>query len=93
MPKIFVYDITWDGGKTFLIRDYRQKAQGTNVLAREWHTLFYLLRIKSEKIRQYHSIILKFCECKAIYRVKLKGSLTDHIIYKKPLQIEELKSL
>ncbi len=93
MPRAFIYDITWDGGKTFLVRDYRGQVEGTKALSRKWHTFFYLLINKREKIKKYHSIILKFCECKNIYLVKLKGSLTDHIIYKKPLQIEEFKSL
>ncbi|MCZ0932381.1 MAG: hypothetical protein OXJ52_04415 [Oligoflexia bacterium] len=84
MPKEFVYDFTFDEGKTFLIRDHNKKLKSVNRF-----TLQSLLdKQKIERIRtNYKSSFLKLCQCESIYLIKLKGSLADHFIYKKPLKI------
>ena len=93
LPMERVYDITWDEGKTFLFRDYSQKVKNTGI---NIHTLFYLLA--SEKgiaaINQYfYSDLASFCKCQNIKLFELKGSLSDHIIYKKQLEVQKQTAL
>ena len=92
MPKKYVRDITWDNGKSFLFRDHRRKAKklGINI-----HELFYILnRSNYKRVRKYfYPQLTKLCQCNHINLVKLKGSLAEHIFYKKQLEITKQNKL
>ena len=87
MPQKYVYDLTWDQGKTFLTRDRRKKLRDIG----KSHVFFYLLNYENISWikKDYKNQLLKLCQCQSIQFVTLKGSLTDHLIYKKPLEIVE----
>ena len=91
-PKKFVYDITWDEGKTFLLRDHIQKAKHKGINTRR---LFYVVRHlhKEENKKHFYSQLMDFCKCQKIEVFKLQGSLADHIIYKKQLKIQIREAL
>ncbi len=96
-PLESVYDISWDGGKSFLLRDHRQKIPFSfqnqdsfkgnkfinSVLFNDYKTLKekFVLDIKTK------------CQCENLQFFKLKGSIADHIIYKKQLEIYWKKAL
>ena len=91
MPQNFTYDISWDEGKTFVLRDHRTKVKNYGI---RLYTLSHLLQFEQQKINHYYSaIMLKICNCNNINIIKLKGSFADHILYKKPLKIVEIKKL
>ena len=92
-PKKFTYDITWDEGKTFLFREYRQQAQHEGINIR-W--LFYIVGgyLPREEIKKhFYSKLMDFCKCQKLEIFKLQGSLSDHIIYKKLLKTVTKESL
>ena len=88
MPQKFVQDLAWDQGKTFLLRDHRKEINKLDIFR---HLIFTknLDRIRKD----YKNQLLKLCQCESIYFVSLKGSLADHLIYKKPLKIVESTEL
>ena len=92
MPAESIYDITWDGGKTFLLRDHRQKAKKTGI---DLHTLLpLLLRSNTERLKNdFYQTLLDFCNCKNLNIFKLKGSLSEHILYEKQLKVLEQRKL
>ena len=93
-PYKSIVDITWDGGQSFLLRDYRKKAISSGVSIRHIFFLFYKARKtkRTIELRKYmRKQIINFCKCQEFDVVLLKGSLTDHIIYKKHLKILQKK--
>lgn len=93
MPMTKVRDITWDEGKTFFFRDYRWEAMSAGI---NIHTLFYLLNSSHgiNTIQKYfYPELMKFCKCQNLKLVELEGSLSEHIIYTKPLKIKRQDNL
>ena len=87
MPDKFIYALTWDEGKSFLLRD---KTEELRSVVKPYILRYLLDRKDLERIRKdYKESLLKLCECLAIYFVELKGSLSDHFIHKKELEIVE----
>ena len=84
MPPKFTHDITWNGGETFLLRDYGKQIENR-------HTFRSLvIKKKIDRIRKdYKNQLLEICQCKSMYFVTLNGLLIDHLIHKKPLEIVE----
>ena len=87
-PKKIVYDITCDQSKSFLFRDLRKQAKLHNI---NIHVLFALVNRKNIKriSKDYKSSLKLFCHQRKPVLVKMKGSLAEHIIFKKPLEIME----
>ena len=85
MPDKFIYDLTWDQKKVFLLRDRKKDLK--NIVSPD--KLHYIIWERDlERIRKdYKEKLLKLCECSDIYLVELKGSLSDHFIHKKELEI------
>ena len=96
-PREYVYDISWDEGKTFLLRDHKQKVP----FSFNKQDFFKGNKfINSIFFNDYKSLQEKFvldiktkCQCENLQFFKLKGSIADHIIYKKQLEIEWKKAL
>ena len=89
-PYKSINDITWDGGRSFFFRDYRKKAIQSGVSIQSIFVRFY--HIRTIKMPQYlHEQIINFCKCQRFDIVLLKGSLFDHIIYKKQLEVLKRK--
>ena len=86
------FDITWDKGENFLFRDHIKKAKffGINVFI-----LFSMAQKEDTKAINYffRQQLLDLCQCQTLYFVKLKGTLAQHIIYKKQLNILYQKKL
>ncbi|MDE0092725.1 MAG: hypothetical protein OXN83_05530, partial [Oligoflexia bacterium] len=78
------YDVTWDQGQTFLLRDHREKIK-------KLYRFRYLVVIKDlDRIRKdYKDQLLGICQCRAMQFVTLKGFRMDHLILKKSLEIVE----
>ena len=92
MPEKFVYDLTWDDGKSYVLRDYRKTVRQRGEV--KYHYLQYLVQQGNTKRikRDYKEFFLNLCQCEAIYFVRLKGKTVDHFIYKKQLEtIESIK--
>ena len=91
-PLKAVNDITWDGGQSFFFRDHRKKAVSSGVSV--WR-IFYLFYISKtiEMPKSVREQITAFCKCRSFDIVLLKGSLSDHIIYKKQLKTLKRKTL
>ena len=91
MPKKFVQDLTWDQGKTYLLRDHKEQLK--NMRGVRWKAFVFQKLLNNRDTRRlkkdYKAGLLKLCQCESLQLVKLKGSLTDHFIYKKPLEIME----
>ena len=88
MPPNFVYDVTWDQGKTFLLRDHRKKINRLYIFR------YLVITRNLDRIKKdYKDQLLKLCQCEVIHFVSLKGFLMDHLIYKKPLEVVELIEL
>lgn len=79
-------DITWDGGKTFLFRDHRQKASASGI---NIHSLFFLVTTQNiAKINStYLSKLQQYCNCSSLEITILDSSLYDHFILKKQSNI------
>ena len=92
MPMENIHDITWDKGQSFLFRDHKQKAKDKDI---NLNTLFYfVISNKHAKAKKnFLSKLIKLCECENIYLYQLKGTLSEHIIYKKQLKILRKKKL
>ena len=85
-PYKSVRDITWDEGRSFFFRDYRKKAAYSGVLI--WGISNHFYRIRTIKLPKHlHEQIINFCKCQSFDVVLLKGSLSEHIIYRKQLEI------
>ncbi len=92
-PRKSVYDITWDGGRSFLFRDHREKARdiGVNMLV-----FFYLTN--SGKIQRgkkdYLRKLKKLGPCEKLLFVEIEGPLYRHIFsdgnFEKPTIIQEI---
>ena len=94
-PNKFIKDITWDGGQSFLFRDYRKQAVYSGVSIARIFFWFHTVRPyrKTMKLpKNAHEQILNFCKCQEFDVVLLKGSLFGHIIYKKQLEVLRRKS-
>ena len=91
LPAESIHDITWDKGQSFLFRDHKQKAKDKDI---NLNTLFHFVSNKKhKKIKYFQSKLTKLCECENIYLYQLKGTLSEHIIYKKQLKILRKKKL
>ena len=92
MPAESIYDITWDEGKTFLLRDHRKAAKKADI--KLIPLLYLLLYSNTETLKNnFHQTLLNFCNCKNLDVFKLKGSLSEHILYKKQLKVLEQRKL
>ena len=90
MPLERVYDITWDEGKTFLLRDYRQKAGNVGINIRRFFPIITFNEERTAIIKAYfYKDIIYLCRCQKLKLFELKGSLSDHIIHKKPLEVQK----
>ncbi|MCZ0932730.1 MAG: hypothetical protein OXJ52_06235 [Oligoflexia bacterium] len=88
-PQKFAHDLTWDQGKTFLLRDHKEQLRNMG-MGRGFVFQTLLNRRNTRRIKKdYKAWLLRLCQCESIQFVKLKGSLTDHFIYKNPLEIVE----
>lgn len=76
------FDITWDGGKTFLFRDHRQKATAAGI---NIHALFFLVQTQNiTKINSaYLSKLQQYCLCNSLEMTTLDSSLYNHFVLKK----------
>lgn len=92
LPPEEVYDISWDEGRTFLFRDYKAELSRMEI---DTNRLFYMLKPKKKHllIRYFYPQLARLCECKNLKLFELKGSLSDHIIYKKKLEVQKQISL
>ena len=92
MPETLTYDITWDEGQSFLFRDHRKRAISAGI---NLNILFYLLgKADENRIKKdFYSELTDLCQCQNLEIFKLKGSLAEHIIYKKQLKIKGQKNL
>ena len=79
-------DITWDGGKTFLFRDHRQKATAAGI---NIHALFFLTnnQNKAKTNSEYLSKLRAYCNCSSVEITILNSSLYDHFVLKKQSDI------
>lgn len=95
MPKQMVYDITWDKGKTFLFKDHKEARYRVGTM----YLLYFILKSfhkESERdffYKTYYHKLVRYCRCRELYLVLLKGSWTDHIIHKKSLPIQKMEKL
>lgn len=90
-PSPSIHDLTWDEGATYFFRDHRLGGLSSKI---NIHTLFHLLR--SKKIgriqKDFLPRIREFCECNSVQLHNLSGSIYEHVILKKKLNIsDELK--
>ena len=86
MPAESVRDITWDEGKTFLFRDHRKAAKKAGI--KLIPLLYLLLYSNAETLKNnFHKTLLDFCNCKNLNVFKLKGSLSEHVLYKRQLKV------
>lgn len=78
-PAKTVLDISWDGGQSFLFRNYRKEARISGV---DINSLFYLLTSgKLDAIRKQHKVhLLDLCKCNSVRLYTLQTSLYDHIV-------------
>lgn len=83
-----IYDLSWDGGKTFLFRDLRKKAKVEGV---DVKLLFYFVTKKNIKAIRTHKALLKWggaarghCD---LFLFELKGSRYEHFFLKKRLDV------
>ena len=91
-PQKLVYDITWDEGNTFLLRDYRLQAQSHINIYRFFNIIGNPF-LKEELKKHFYSKLMGFCKCQKLEIFELQGSLSDHIIYKKQLKIVNREAL
>lgn len=84
------YDIEMISNRPeYLFRDHRERAQSFGFDTR---LLYYLTVHKStEELRQYlgklpPKLMSTFCNCSALYKVKLDGPVYNHIVQKQPLE-------
>jgi len=89
-PYTFVYDITCDQGKTFLIRDQKDQIKNVHseIFLRE---IFHMIQMKNvnQIVSDFKEPLKRICKTDTILLVKMRGSLWDHIVLKKDLKIED----
>jgi hypothetical protein len=84
-----IYDLTWDGGETFLLRDHRSQLP-----ANRSRLFYYLMSNRVDGIRKrFLPRLQKMCKCDSIEYVTLESSLYDFYILKKPAVITSRTSL
>lgn len=85
-------DITWDHRKTYLFRDHRLLARksGINIF-----TLYHLLKGNDFKRiqRSFTEDVKDFCQCSELELHTLSGSIYEHMVLMKPLEVERRQSL
>ena len=91
VPQYFVYDLTWDEGKTFLLRDHYKKLEISRYNNFKFRSFFRNGNLS--EIKKIKAKLLKLCQCKTIKFVKLRGSLADHFLQNEPLKIVGIKEL
>ena len=85
-PAHFVFDIgCGEKEDLFLFRDYSKINLDLSRKSRQ--ALFYLIQKKSSRIKNYQEDIKALCQFGSPYLIKLKGSLYEHIILKKDLEV------
>lgn len=87
-----IYDITWDEGQSFLLRDHRKT--GTFKISNLFYArvdFFNMVQKKNiQKIKKDHlENLKKLGNCNKLWLVKLKGPLYKHILFKENLKIME----
>ena len=91
-PSHFVFDISCgEKEDLFLFRDYSKI--NLDISEKPLRTLFYLMRKKARSIKNYQEDIKAFCQLDSPYLIKLKGSLYEHIILKKDMEVIEKMKL
>lgn len=85
-PRQSIHDLTWDDGNTYFFKDHRSGKLFSKV---KIHTLFYLLGSKKfNRIeKDYLPKIKEYCNCDNIEVHRLSGSIYEHVILKKKLNI------
>ncbi len=89
--KYRVYDLTWDGGQTYLFRDHRAEYMSLN---KNLRILFH--RAKKNDIawlRKNLSVLYVMCRCKKINLVQLDSTYREHILLRKPANTIQTISL
>ncbi len=82
-PQKSFYDITWDGGKSFLFRDHDRKEARIKEI--DIHFLFH--SVQKKKIKEDHLEILKqLGPCENLRLVKFKGPLYKHLLFNEKLE-------
>ncbi len=84
--KTQVYDITWDQGATYLVRDHQQLMSDGQI---DKIRLFSALqKNQPQLIKTFHlKQIQNLCHCNDVQLATLSGSLYEHFILKKPLPV------
>lgn len=76
-----VTDLTWDNGRTFLLRDYSSEAKRSGVDLRSLHYL--LSKGDFSKIREIHKDkLLDFCRCEGISLLTIRSNFYSHFLKK-----------
>ncbi|HAG92098.1 MAG TPA: hypothetical protein DCL41_09510 [Bdellovibrionales bacterium] len=85
--KDICYDITWDGGKSYLFRDHREEARRVVNI----HSLFFLVNrgLVSEIRKKYLHSLSQFGGCKDMELYQFDGPLHAHYLDGKNLKVLE----
>jgi hypothetical protein len=94
------YDFSWDNGKSYFFRDYRDQARQAGI---NTQGLYYLINIQTRYIYSaegftfvnstYISQIKKLCSCSNVSLYKLNLTVFEHIFLHKEHKSKELFKL
>lgn len=83
--KPYVFDLTWDQGRTHLFRDYKDQIKQHQINQK---TLFYL--VQNERLNDvrdlFSSKIHEICQCETVQVVKLQSNLFNYFVLKIPAE-------
>ncbi len=89
-PSDHHYDLSFDEGKTFIIRDYKNKLKKIDTVL-----FYYLLQSKRDKefIILYKDYIKSNFNTEKLVMYKLKGTIHQHVFYKSKQDVISQKVL
>jgi len=81
LPVKAVVDLTWDEGRTYLLRDHSAALKKNGVKLGPLYS--DLQKMNGEEFKaNYLSAILNFCQCTKVEMVQLEGSRSRHILFR-----------